>query len=355
MLNIYPEFYDAFHCLAATCPDSCCVSWAVVVDEDAAEHYRRVPGALGEKLREVMETDEDGDLIFRMEGGRCPFFDADGLCRIQRELGEEGLCQTCFKFPRLTHDYGHFIEHGLTLACPEAARLILTQKGPRKLIQRTDDTPEEETNLDEDWLSTLQTLRRQLLDELWSADCGEEEALAVCLLHTQWAQDYADGFDPAPFDREAALTAVGGQGGQSGVMEALLQMHRELEILTPQWAELLREAAQWTDPLPSMPQTGILRPLAEEYLYRYWLQAADDDDLLGRMILLGVNALVVRRLAQVKLAKTGELTIHDLLWLCQLYSKEVEHDEVNREMLLEKLLDDEGLAVDEIAGVCLKT
>ncbi len=354
MLNIYPDFYHKFCCLAAACPDSCCAAWTVVVDEAAARRYGEVTGALGHKLRQVMEEDEDGDLIFRLEQGRCPFWDTDGLCRIQRELGEEGLCQTCYKFPRLTQDYGNFIEHGLTIACPEAARLILTHPGPRQLLRQWDELPEEETDLDEDWLLALQEARQVLLDELWAVDCGEDEALAVCLLHAQWFQDGFDGFAPAPWSRELALAAVKNVSGDAGDEKRLLQLHRALEILTPEWGELLREAEQWQDPLPPLPQTDMARNLAEEYLYRYWLQAVNDDDCLSRMALLAVNYLVVRRLAQVKLAKTGELTTNDLLRLFQLYAKEVEHDEVNREALLEALAEDEALTAERLAEMLLQ-
>lgn len=350
MLHRYPDFYRQFHCLADQCPDSCCADWAVVVDEASARRYRHLPGILGDKLRQVMETDEDGDLIFRLEEGRCPFWDTDGLCRIQRELGEEGLCETCHRFPRLTQDYGSFIEHGLTLACPEAARLILCHSGPRQVMAVTDDLPEEVTGLDEEVLEELQAARQVLLEELWAGNCRETDALAVCLMHIQWFQDCFDGFAPGAWNRELALTQADSVPSRGELPWRLIQLHRELEILTPEWGELLQEAAQWDTDLPKLPLTGMLRNLAEEYLYRYWLQGVDDGDCVSRMILLAVNALVVRYLAQVKLAKIGTLTTHDLLRLFQLYAKEVEHDEVNRERLLELLEGEYGLP--ELAAAC---
>ena len=122
-----PDFYDSFHCIAACCPDSCCKEWDVAVDAEKAALYRALPGALGEKLREFLQ-DEDGDTYLTLDNGRCPMWRADGLCRIQAELGEGALCKTCREFPRLTHDYGSFVELGLELSCPEAARLLLKQE-----------------------------------------------------------------------------------------------------------------------------------------------------------------------------------------------------------------------------------
>ena len=126
MLHVYPPFYKDFHCTASACPDNCCVGWEVVVDDAAAGFYNRLPGPLGDALRQSMTIDGDGDRIIAMTGGHCPFWTEDHLCRLELELGPEAPCATCRKFPRLTQDYGVFTEYGLSLACPEAARRILT-------------------------------------------------------------------------------------------------------------------------------------------------------------------------------------------------------------------------------------
>ena len=96
------------------------------VDDVSAARYRALPGALGDALRDVLKDTEDGT-VMTIQNGRCPMWRQDGLCRIQAELGHDALCKTCRDFPRLRHDYGSFVELGLELSCPEAARLILTQ------------------------------------------------------------------------------------------------------------------------------------------------------------------------------------------------------------------------------------
>ena len=104
MLHVYPPFYKDFHCTASACPDNCCVGWEVVVDDDAAGFYNRLPGPLGDALRQSMTIDGDGDRIIAMTGGHCPFWTEDHLCRLELELGPEAPCATCRKFPRLTQD-----------------------------------------------------------------------------------------------------------------------------------------------------------------------------------------------------------------------------------------------------------
>ena len=118
MLIRRPDLYDGFHCIASACPDSCCQQWDVAVDGEKAALYRSLPGELGDRLRRFLKN-EDGEVYLTLEGTRCPMWRADGLCRIQAELGEGALCKTCREFPRLTHDYGSFVELGLELSCPE--------------------------------------------------------------------------------------------------------------------------------------------------------------------------------------------------------------------------------------------
>ncbi len=331
MLHIYPDFYHKFRCIAENCPDSCCTGWAVVVDEESQNRFRQIPGELGQALRDAMTVDEDGDTIFKRQAdGRCPFWTKDGLCRIQQELGEDAPCETCRKFPRLTQDYGSFIEYGLTLSCPVAAELILKHEGPWEMISYEDGEPGEETNLNELFLEDLRRVREELLDELWQEDVPEGEALGRLLAH---GLCYEEGVDLDPGEGESLFCedfpfALIPEQAQQAI-RALLQAHLDLEILTPQWKCLLEEAISWEGELPSPGHTGFARNLATDHLYHHWLRAVNDGDCVTRLKLLAVNWLVVRTLAQVHMARHGAISQEDWLALLRLYAKEVGHDEVD--------------------------
>ena len=89
MSTWYPSFYPAFRCRAERCRHSCCRGWEIDVDEQSSELYRKLPGELGEELRRALFADEEG-WHFRLDGEeRCPFLEADGLCRLIKRLGEE--------------------------------------------------------------------------------------------------------------------------------------------------------------------------------------------------------------------------------------------------------------------------
>ena len=40
MITTVPDYFDEFHCLAGSCPDTCCGQWEIVVDEAAEARYR---------------------------------------------------------------------------------------------------------------------------------------------------------------------------------------------------------------------------------------------------------------------------------------------------------------------------
>lgn len=308
----FPEYYKTFRCIASACPDSCCKEWEVDVDDAAACFYRGLEGPLGDRLRQVLKDTEDGT-VMTIENGRCPMWRQDGLCRIQAELGHDALCQVCREFPRLRHDYGDFVEYGLELSCPEAARLILSQ--PCSLL--SEDIPGGEApEYDSEVMRILLETRRTVLDFWETTSLPANFALAVVLLYGHEVQSWLDGGEAAVLDAESSID-LAKKYAANGDWPLFLNFFRNLEILTPQWRERLSSPA--TDCLW---HAGFLR-LASYFVGRYWLQAVSDYDLIGRVKLLVAACLLVYRLGG-NFAETA-----------QLFSKEIENDPDNLEAILD--------------------
>ncbi len=133
---IRPHYAEQFRCIAGDCEDSCCVGWTVQIDKQTFEKYQRIPaGALRDSIDAnvvLSPRNEDGSepaqyASMRMPPSKkCPMHNADNLCQIQLEQGEGYLSQLCSTFPRQTHIIDKFEETTLTLSCPEAARIVLT-------------------------------------------------------------------------------------------------------------------------------------------------------------------------------------------------------------------------------------
>ena len=328
MLIFKSAYFDRFRCIAGACPDSCCKEWDVQVDEATAACYRALPGALGDRLREVLR-EEDGETVMTIIDRRCPMWREDGLCRIQAELGEAALCKTCREFPRLTHDYGDFVEYGLELSCPEAARFILDAE-PAPFL--TEERPGEgEAEYDEEAMAVLKATRQQVLSILSDDTRPVNEVLTLALLYGMQAQSELDGGEACPFDAEAALEDAR-SFARPGDPAAVLAFFRDLEILTPEWEALLAspQPGQW-----ERHHLAMARYLAE----RYWLQAVSDYDLYSRVKFIVIACLLVKELGG------------DIYRTAQLFSKEIENSAENVEAILDGAYGHPAFTDDKLLGM----
>lgn len=314
-----PEYYSKFHCIASACPDSCCKEWDVDVDAEATERYRALPGALGARLREVLR-DTDNGTVMTIVDGRCPMWRQDGLCRIQAELGHDALCAVCRQFPRLTHDYGDFLEQDLELSCPEAARLILTEDD-RVCIE---EAPGGEADYDTLAMNTLLRSRSEILDFLRNTACPLPQSLTILLLYGHAVQGELDGGEAVCLQPEEILAGAPNIAG-AGDMDALFAFFRGLEILTPQWAAQLEAGPQ------PLRWDARLRAFARYMVRRYWLQAISDYDLICRVKFTVTACLLLSALDG------------DLEETAQRFSKEIENDPDNVEAILDAAYRDPAL------------
>ncbi len=333
MILRYPAYFEAFTCIAAACPDSCCKEWDVLVDEDAAANYRQMSGPLGDALRSAM-YEEDGDTYFRIENGRCPFWQADSLCRIQAEQGHETLCKTCRDFPRLTHDYGDFVEMGLSMSCPEAARLIFANPDAPWI---TREIPGGDTDTyDRQDMDILLATRKVALGILQDGSRPFPESLALLLMLGYWAQQSLDGGETAEdFDPKAALETAHSLAKKADP-GLLCRFYGNLEILTHAWRQRLQSPEcpeAWPESLRAMAICGV---------QRYWLQAISDFDLAARVKMIVAGCILVKNLGG------------DPMATAQLYSKEIENDEDNVEAILDGAYTSPALTDDKLLGWLLK-
>ena len=311
MKLIKSAIYDQFRCLAGDCPDSCCQEWEVLVDALSAARYLALPGPLGDTLRNKLKQ-EAGEYYLTITDRRCPMWRTDGLCEIQAQLGHDGLCQTCRDFPRLRHDYGDFVELGLELSCPEAARLILTSPVGTPIV--TEEPGNAPAEYDREIMEILLHTRPTALNLLHNHPIPE--ALALLLLYAYSVQNQLDGGDAAIFDAQEDLK-LAYRAAHPGNPKLLRDFYGNLEILTPRWASLLQA------PAPSADWAEELRAMACYGIERYWLQAVSDFDLVARVKMIVAACILVRNLGG------------DPVQTAQLYSKEIENSAENVDAILD--------------------
>lgn len=145
MNYIFPDYYQKFSCIAGRCPASCCnTDWDIEIDPETWEYYEEVEGPVGDKIRSLIvpcdeaDSGEGSGVICASSDRRCPFLDADNLCEIFSELGEDGLSQTCREYPRYFGECGDIIQEDISLSCPEAARLFFSDTDKIQYRTETD-------------------------------------------------------------------------------------------------------------------------------------------------------------------------------------------------------------------------
>jgi lysine-N-methylase len=306
------------------------------MDEASVCLYQQVSGALGEKLRSAMKEDEEGDICFPLNGGRCPFLDDENLCEIHRQLGEQATSVTCREHPRFTEDYGSFREVTLSASCPAANALLLGSEEPLEFVDIETDEPEEEGDL---WLEGLLPLRERMLQLLADRTMPLYQRLRRFLLLAAEAQKYLDE------DETEALPALAEcwQSGEEPVAEDstlisyVLSLLGTMEILEPEWKDLLRKAETVE---PAAQPEALLERIAVYFAFRYLLKCVNDGDLLSRAQMVVLAVLVVERLAAVC----------GLPEALRRFSCEMEHSDENLETLQEALCYDEALSFFRFLG-----
>lgn len=292
MKLVYPKYYKDFKCIASACEDTCCAGWDIVVDSDSAAFYKTVSGELGDKLRAEMKTDSDGDIVFTLNNGRCPFLNNCNLCDIYSALGESALCRTCTMFPRFIEEYGGTCETGLGLACPEAARLIVGYAGDRELLFEFNDEIPLPNDIDPEMYFNLLSLRKKIFAVIDDGNLSFETRLLKI------------------------LSLAGESAPQLPTAEQCIQILLKLEILTDRWQKLLSEVPIQKDFSQNVKE---LSNIAWYYIYRYFLRSVFDGDTLSKARLCVLACVVIN-------AFSDEENITDI---AHLFSKEVEYSAEN--------------------------
>ena len=294
MYQTRPDDYTAFRCLAGACPQTCCAAWEIVVDPDAQDAYLRLQHPLAAKLRRVLRVDSEGDTYFAQTDGRCPFLCADGLCELQRTLGEQSLCRTCRDFPRWEVLLCDRVEQGLSPACPEAARRLLERSAPLRFVSAP---------LPDD--GYVPSVRARRLTAAVTA--VRDRVLALLDRHRIAALAAGDvpgvTADAAPEPMPPA---------------ALAAAFASPEPLDARWPELLRRAAA----LPACPPPRMTPMqqtcLAQTIVWRHGMDALDDRDVVFPVRYAAATLRLLDCLAAVSGCTDAQLVV--------LVTREVEND-----------------------------
>lgn len=131
-----PAYLWDFRCDGAACGSWCCQGWRIPVDPAARKRFESLPTKSGDAIISNLVDTEQGWKTAQDEDGNCAFLCEDGLCRLQKEYGEDYLPDICDSYPRVTYQFSDFTERSLALTCPLTARLALLPRTPMRFEER---------------------------------------------------------------------------------------------------------------------------------------------------------------------------------------------------------------------------
>ena len=136
-----PKYMLTFKCIGSACTDTCCAGWDINIDEDTYKKYTNCTGELKElvqgKFRENKNSDDylnKGFMILK-EHNKCPFLNDNLLCDIHGGVGEENLCITCKRFPRVYNIIDDIYEKSGLASCPEICTKAFLNKDKMEFIE----------------------------------------------------------------------------------------------------------------------------------------------------------------------------------------------------------------------------
>ncbi|SFN88481.1 lysine-N-methylase [Pseudobutyrivibrio sp. UC1225] len=336
--------YDAFKCIADKCPKSCCVGWQIMIDAESIERYKNADGDFCAKLNGSINFEES---CFKQNNTRCAMLNDSGLCDLHSTLGEDMLCYTCKMFPRHVEEFQDIREYSLSLSCPEFTRMILEPDYEFAFTESEDDTlddPEEFEDYDFLLFDKLEYARDKMLGLAASKTISLQDRMSlIAAMGLKLQRLYDEGLifdmDDVNFDEEfdcAGTGAILSLDYCTKNMDVLLDM----EVLEESWHDSIRSAKTfWNDNssdfvtwksamYPDADTEFIFEKIFESLLFTYFCGAVYDGQIYARTMI----AVQSTRWLMMLHAADKNTPLEQVIYL---YSREVEHSDLNVNALIE--------------------
>ena len=374
-----PEYFKDFKCIASECEDTCCAGWGIVIDDETYDKYQKVDGAFGDRLKSEIVNDA-GENIFVLKGNDCPFLNENKLCDINNELGEGGLCYTCRQYPRYLEEFGSLREMGISLSCPEAARIIL--RDSKKATFELSENNEEVTgynDINARLYIELMQCRKIVFDILQDRSIELNSRAAIVISFVKEIQDKIDEneigdikdirekYNNESFIKELLCSLEqykNKKNDKYNNMHEYFNVFKNLKHINPNDPLGLDDAIRYfwqseDDKEIYLSKNDSFNKYYEEsmykfehilvyFIFRYFMKAVFDYDVSAKVKMAIVSYLMIKELSVVRFTEDGDFTEEDIVDIAHTYSKDIEHLEENIESLAEIFETNEVFSVEKM-------
>lgn len=289
----FPNYYKEFSCIAGSCPDTCCAGWQIVIDNKTLKKYQHFKGPFHNRLHNDIDWKEH---IFRQYNRRCAFLNEENLCDIYTEAGPKMLCDTCRNYPRHIEEFEGLREISLSLSCPEAARILLSQKEKVHFRMNTSDTS------------------KDLFKNMWKTIVPEME-----VLRPGWKEFLKERLDSLYIS--------------SGENDYIYQKS-EFDFYCPDW-QIQEEQ------------------LLVYWIYTYFCGAVYDDEIFTKVKMAVVCTLFIHELdVGTYLKNEHHFNLNAQIQICYQFSRELEHSDLNLDKFQELMSENNIFSFENLLKIC---
>lgn len=361
-----PDYFNEFKCIADKCEDTCCAGWGIVIDDESYKKYLLVDGEFGYKLRNKI-IDEEGEKIFALKGDRCSFLNENNLCDIYSNLGSDGLCYTCRQYPRYLEEFGNLRELGISLSCPEAARIILSKNDKVKFnLTENDEEVSSYNDINPNIYINLMKSRKIIFDILQNREIGLNHRCAIILAFINEVQEKIDlndinsikDINKKYLNKEFIDETINYFQTFNNKLEQkyiniykILNTFKDLKHIKPNDILGLENSLRyfWKNEEDIKVYLSIndsfnnyykdkeyqFEQILIYYIFRYFMKAVFDYDVLAKVKFALISFIVIKELSVVRYFENREFLDEDIVYIAHTYSKDIEHLEENVETLQE--------------------
>lgn len=289
----FPNYYKEFSCIAGSCPDTCCAGWQIVINNKTLKKYQHFKGPFHNRLHNDIDWKEH---IFRQYNRRCAFLNEENLCDIYTEAGPKMLCDTCRNYPRHIEEFEGLREISLSLSCPEAARILLSQKEKVHSRMNTSDTS------------------KDLFKNMWKTIVPEME-----VLRPGWKEFLKERLDSLYIS--------------SGENDYIYQKS-EFDFYCPDW-QIQEEQ------------------LLVYWIYTYFCGAVYDDEIFTKVKMAVVCTLFIHELdVGTYLKNEHHFNLNAQIQICYQFSRELEHSDLNLDKFQELMSENNIFSFENLLKIC---
>lgn len=360
-----PYYFKDFKCIASKCTDTCCAGWEIIIDDESYNKYKKVSTDFGKRLNSEIILYEDNEPGFTLKNGNCAFLNKNLLCDIYSELGEEALCHTCKTFPRIVEEYGSLRETCISLACPEAARLILKDSTKVTFDNSENDefvttyneiSPElyihiinaRETAYKIIQNSSLSIRNRMVILLCFASDIQEKMDDLELSQITEVIKDYSneefinDLLESYDYCKNKA-------DNKYNIVLEYMNSLKEFENINDKWPKYIDDVIHTFYDKNDVEfhveshknfdeyytsRNYEFKNLLMYFTFRYFMKSLLDADLLSKVKLSIMSYIIIKELDVVTWMSNGNsLSLEDQIEITHTYSKQFEHSDINIDKL----------------------